>query len=168
MSCDVSDLIDEFVSVGADRARGVSGSLSALGESSNGICHADSSFTVGVGGFLGWNNVASATAANSEHWSDRLESQPFAVKFLIEGEHGALGSSVGVTNASSAAIEWAGLCLDLVGLGLWRGNFVLGELAIVASTANAGVVDGGVWNWFVGGEHCDGFCLRKRLCIEAF
>jgi len=157
VSSHASELVRDFISVGADGTGGVSGLLSAFGDSSNGSFQADSVLTVIADNFLlGWNNVASAATANSVHWSDRLASQLFTLEFLIEGEHGTLGSSVGVTDTSSATIEWAGLWFDVMGLGLWRGNFGWGELAIVASTANAGVVVGGVWSWFVGGEaHCD-------------
>jgi hypothetical protein len=65
-------------------------------------------------------------------------------ELLVEGEHGSLGGWVHVTGTTTAAKE------DL-GSGRWngdwdcsltRGDLSCGELAVIASTTTATVVDG--------------------------
>lgn len=112
--------------------------------------------TIAADGFLlSWNDITSAATTDSVHWSDGLASELVALEFFVERKHGTLRSGVSVTDTSSAAVEGTWLRLDIIGLGLWRGDFGWGKFAIVAGAANAGVVHGGVWSWFVGGEaHC--------------
>lgn len=151
MSGHVPQSVDEAVCIGANRLVGVSAVGGLLRESANGSLKRVSGLLV-LGVLLRWNNVSGTTAANSVHWSDGFAAELVALEFFIEGEHGAFGSGVSVTHATAAAVEWAGGWLEVVGLGLWSSDFSGSKLAIVAGAANAGVVEGGVWSWFVGSE----------------
>jgi len=157
VSSHVSESVDDSVGIGTDGLSGVSAVVGAAGESSNGFLQADSVFSVAADSFLlVWNNVSSTTAADGVHWSNSIASQLVTLELFVEGKHGTFGSGVSVTDTSTSAIEWAGLWLDVMRNGLWSSDFRLGELAIVAGTTNAGVVEGGLWSWFVGSEaHCD-------------
>jgi len=157
VSAHVSESVDDSVGVGTDGLSGISAVVGASRKSSNGSLQANSVFGVAADGFLlVGNNVSGTTAANGVHWSNGIASQLVALEFFVEGEHGTFGSGVSVTDTSTTTVEWAGLWLDVVSKGLWSSDLSLGELAIVAGAANAGVVEGGLWSWFVGSEaHCD-------------
>lgn len=157
MSPKVSDLVDDPVGIGGDRSTRVSAVVRAFRYPPDRSLQADSvllSFAV-VTFLLMRNDVSGATTANGVHWSNGVAAELVALKLFVEGEHGTLRCGVSVTDTTTASVEGAGLWLDVVRLCFGSRDFGLGKLAIVAGAANAGVVVGGVWSWFVSGEaHC--------------